>query len=104
MNEDFRLLSLQLDEHWSFRNHIEDAQKKMRVCMTILRRLSGLNWGLEARILAIAAHALPLDAAFPPCGTGSKCWRRYETTQELVDGATAIDWARTHAGEAQPGL
>ena len=54
----FRLLCLQLDEHWSIGGHIAEVQKKMRARMSILRRLSGLNWGLETRILTITAHAL----------------------------------------------
>ena len=57
-SEDCRLLGLQLDEHWSFRSHIEDVRQKMRGRMTILRRLSSLNWGLETRVLAITAHAV----------------------------------------------
>ena len=57
-NEDFRLLGLQLDEHWSSRSHIEEVKKKTGVRLTILRRLSGLNRGPETRILAITEHAL----------------------------------------------
>ena len=45
-NESFRLLGLQLDHNWSFKTHLQEIQKKLRVRSAVLRQVGGTSWGL----------------------------------------------------------
>ena len=54
----FKLLGLTLDNVWSFHTHMSDTQRKMRMRIAILNKVSNSVWGLENRILTITVHAL----------------------------------------------
>ena len=54
----FKLLGLTLDNKWAFHDHMSSMQRKLRVRMAIVRKVSNSTWGLENRILTTTVHAL----------------------------------------------
>ena len=70
--ESCRVQGLQLDYVWTFRDHMTEARRKLRVRQTVLNKASNAKWGLGNRILTTTAHALiesPLNHG--PTVTGS---------------------------------
>ena len=55
--ESVRLLGLQLDYTWPFREHRKETGKKPRVRQTVLNKVSTAQWALQDRILTTTAHA-----------------------------------------------
>ena len=53
-----KLLGLTLDNKWAFHDHMSSMQRKLRVRMAIVRKVSNSTWGLENRILTTTVHAL----------------------------------------------
>ena len=51
-------LGVKLDRSLTFPNHIEALRKKLKSCVALLRELAGLERGVDARILLIAAFSL----------------------------------------------
>ena len=54
----YRLLEVQLDSHWSFREHAEFTETKAARRLAISTRVGNSAWELEGGILEIATHSL----------------------------------------------
>ena len=56
--ESFRLLGRQLGYMRTFRGHMMEARKELRVRQAVLNKVSNTKWGLGNRILTFAALSL----------------------------------------------
>ena len=56
-------LGVKLDRSLTYRPHLEALRKKLYVCLSLLRRLSGTGWGASAKTLRTAALSLVYSTA-----------------------------------------